>query len=109
MHDTRNIVRVFLSKAPRHCRPVVLVTVLDTALETCLHEHPIIPCVFLSVRLLCWLNDEILAIAPGPTGVVAPLAQYIRQLYHRSALGWRLFLLFGVVIHVGPRMASRRR
>ena len=107
MHNTRNIVRVFLSKAPRHSRPVVLVTVLDTALETCLHEYPIIPWVFLSVRLLRWLDDEILAIVSRPTGVVATLAQHIRELYLGSALGRHL--LFGVVAHVRSGMASRRR
>lgn len=107
MHDTRDIVRVFLPKAPRHRRPVILVTVFDTALETCLHKHPVIPCMLLSVRVLRWLDDEILAIVSRPTGVVATLAQHIRELYLGSALGRHL--LFGVVAHVRSGMASRRR
>ena len=84
--------------------------IFDTALETRLHKHSIVSCLILSVwclrsvRRLCSLDDEFLAIVPRLTGVVAALVRVIRELYDSAALGvesrgsW--LLLFSVVGHV---------
>ena len=87
-------------------------TIFYAALEPRLHKHSIVSCLILSVwclrsvRRLCSLDDEFLAVVPRLTGVVAALVRVIRELYDSATLSvessgsW--LLLFSVVGHVGP-------